>query len=270
MRSCIGVLTAILVWLPLSAYACGDQSDCVVEDRFYRIYIPSDTGADGTLPTLVFAHGYRGTAAGVMKNRALLDWADLEGVAVIAAQSNGPGWDLPYGPRTYDSDGASEESYFEAVLADALEKFPLNKNRIIMSGFSAGGMVTWHLACHRPDLFAGFIPVAGTFWLKPPGHCETPAKSLVHIHGDKDTVVPFEGREIASTHQGSIFDSFALYRSVGLFDGMESLQAEDLFCESERNPQNRVFLFCRYDGGHEFRVRHVTFAWNTLTANSLE
>ena len=260
---------AIVLWPPLFAYGCGDQSDCAVGDRIYRIYNTSYRSSDVELPTLVYAHGYRGTAAGVMRNRALLDWADRERVAVIAAQSDGPGWDLPYGPRTFDSDGAAEEAYFEAVLTDAAKRFSLDTSRIVMSGFSAGGMVTWHLACRRPDLFAGFIPVAGTYWLKPPEHCVTPAKSLVHIHGDKDTVVPFEGRKIASTHQGSIFDSFAMYRSVGLFAREDSLQAEELSCDIERNPENSVFLFCQYDGGHEFRIRHVAFAWKTLNANSM-
>lgn len=266
----IGVIAAILLWLPLSAFGCGSQTDCIVGDRLYRISIPTDEDVGNKLPALVFAHGYRGTAAGVMRNRALLDWAERERVAVIALQSDGPGWDLPHGPRTFDSDGAAEEAYVEAALSDAVRSFPLDPDRIVMSGFSAGGMITWHMACERPDLFAGFIPIAGTYWLKPPEDCQTPVKSLIHIHGDNDTVVPFEGRPIGPTRQGSIFDAFALYRSIGRFEGMEEFQVEDLFCRSEHNSLNRTFQFCWYDGGHEFRVRHVDFAWRSLAESALD
>lgn len=264
------ILAAVVIWLPIAAYGCGDQSDCLLGDRLYRIHIPSDRSPDAGLPALVFAHGYRGTAAGVMKNRSLLNWANQEGVAIIAAQSDGPGWNLPYGPRTFDSDGALEEAYFDAVVSDAAARFRLDLSRTFMSGFSAGGMVTWHIACNRPDLFAGFIPIAGTFWLKPPEDCSKPIKSLLHIHGDKDAVVPFTGREIGTTHQGSILDAFALYRSAGLFSEMEAFEEEGLFCQAERNPENREFLFCRFDGGHEFRVRHLAFAWERLVTHSFE
>jgi polyhydroxybutyrate depolymerase len=270
LKSYLAILAVLVFWVTSSAYGCGDQSDCIVGDRFYRIHVPPASDPATKMPALVFAHGYQGTAAGVMKNQALMNWADREGVAVIAAQSDGPGWDLPYGPRTFDSDGVSEETYFDAVVSDAVAKFPLDRSRIVMSGFSAGGMMTWHLACSRPDLFAGFIPIAGTFWLKPPKSCKRPVKSLIHIHGNMDTVVPFEGRQIDTTHQGSIFDAFALYQSIGLFDGMESLQEAGLFCQAERNPESQQFLFCRFDGGHEFRVHHLAFAWKRLINHSLD
>ena len=46
------------------ALACGPDTDCAVGDRTYRIALPE--GHDGAAPVgaLVWAHGYRGTAAG--------------------------------------------------------------------------------------------------------------------------------------------------------------------------------------------------------------
>lgn len=202
--------------LPAAAFGCGSDSDCRLGERHCRIHIPKQS-ADHAMPALVFAHGFRGSAAGVMKNTAMIRWANDKGVALIALKSAGLDWDIPFAPRTFDSDGHAEEAYVQAVLEDAQKRFGIDRARVIMSGFSAGGMMTWHMACDRPDLFSGYVPMAGTFWLQTPDTCASLLKPLIHIHGDQDDVVPFEGRQIRNTHQGNVFESLDLYRDLGAF-----------------------------------------------------
>ena len=85
-----------LVMLPLSAQAvaCGPDTDCVIGDRTYRIRMPE--GHDGVTPVgaIVFVHGYRGTAAGVMRNKSLMKVASDLGVALIAVTSVGGDWSV--------------------------------------------------------------------------------------------------------------------------------------------------------------------------------
>ena len=53
------------------ALACGPDTDCMLGDRHYRIAMPEGQSTD-PVGAVVFAHGYRGSAAAVMQNFRLI------------------------------------------------------------------------------------------------------------------------------------------------------------------------------------------------------
>lgn len=249
-----------------AASACGPDSDCVLGDRHYRIALPD--GHDGATPVgaIVFAHGYRGSAKGVMRNMFMRRLVSGMGLALIAGKSLDQDWVLPNSPSHADSDGAQEFAYFEAVMQDASQRFPIDRDRVMMSGFSAGGMMVWNMACAHPDLFAGFAPMSGTFWLEPPVACADPAASIVHIHGDADKTVPLAGRQIGPTKQGDVSEALAMYAQFGDF-GPSAVSAQgDLNCRNRVNETGEVLEFCLFAGGHSFRVAFLEYAWQRLEA----
>ena len=263
MKYLIGLF--LLLTAP-AALACGPDSDCPVGDRSYRIVMPE--GHDGSTPVgaLIWSHGYKGSAAGVMRNRGLRRMVSDAGLALIAAQGVNGTWDLPYGPRTFDSTGAAEFAYFDAVIADATANHHIDPDRIIASGFSAGGMMVWNLACSHPAAFAGFIPISGTFWLKPPETCADPVQSIVHIHGDRDRTVPLTGRPIGETKQGEVQHALALYQTFGAFGPATASATETLACQNRTNPTGDVLEFCLFEGGHSFSTRHLAYGIDRLKA----
>lgn len=254
----------LLVALPTAALACGPNSDCPLGARHYRIAMPEGHDGATPVPAIVFAHGFRGSARGVMRNMSLRRLASGLGAALIAVKSDGPGWDLPNGPRTLNSDGSAEFDYFDAVLADAASRFPIDESRIVATGFSAGGMMVWNLACARPSRFAGFVPIAGTFWQKPPASCETPVANVIHIHGDGDKTVPLLGRAIGPTRQGKVPEVLDMYETFGQFGPPRRATYGGLACKEQKNPAGAVLQFCLFSGGHSFRTEHVRHAWDQL------
>lgn len=254
----------LLMILASPALACGPDTDCMLGDRSYRIAMPE--GHDGISPVgaLVWSHGYRGSAKGVMRNGSLRRMVSDAGLALIAMQGVNGSWDLPYGPRTFDSTGAAEFAYFDAVLADAGKRHPIDPDRIIASGFSAGGMMVWYLACSHPDAFAGFIPMSGTFWLKPPDKCTPPVSSIVHIHGDADKTVPLTGRAIGETKQGEVQDSLSMYASFGAFRPVQDSKTAGLACRNQSNTDGEILVFCLFGGGHSFRTEHLRYGIERL------
>ena len=256
----------LLLLFATPAFACGPDSNCVIGDRFYRIAMPE--GHDGKTPVgaLVWVHGYRGTTMGVMRNGNLRRMVSDAGLALIAAQGVNGSWNLPYGPRTFNSTGAAEFTYFNAVLDDAATRFPIDRNRIIAAGFSAGGMMVWNLACSNPDNFAGFIPMSGTFWLKPPKSCVGPASSIVHIHGDADRTVPLRGRTIGKTKQGEVADALAAYSAFGKFGASKPSKSGQLTCQNRDNAKGEILEFCLFPGGHSFRTEYLRYGIKRLRA----
>lgn len=250
--------------IPLSALACGPDTDCALGDRHYRLAMPEGHDGATPVPAIVFAHGYKGSAAGVMRNKSLRRLASELGVALIAGKSVGPGWDLPNNPREIDSTGASEFAYFDAVLSDASERFAIDTERVMATGFSGGGMMVWNLICARSGSFAGFAPIAGTFWLEAPETCTAPVASVVHIHGDADKIVPLDGRVIGQTKQGEVSEALEMYRGFGGFGRSQRADAGDLRCTRQDNDGGQILELCLFSGGHSFKTQHIRYAWERL------
>jgi len=255
-----GLLIAILS-TPLMA--CGADTNCQIGDRHYRIAMPE--GYDGKTPVgaIVFAHGYQGSAAGIMRNKQLRKVASDLGVALIATKGEGGDWDLPNSPHG-NSDGQAELAYYDAVIKDATEKFRIDPKKLMATGFSAGGMMVWNLACFRSDKFAAFAPMAGTFWLEPPKTCKTPVTNIIHIHGTSDRTVPLTGRAIGNTKQGNVFDTLEMYREYGKFGAAQTQQSDNLTCEKRTNAKGNILDFCLFPGKHQFSSKYVKFAWQTF------
>jgi phospholipase/carboxylesterase len=67
------------------------------------------------------------------------------------------------------------------------------EGRALVAGFSQGGMLTFGLALHHPDLFDGAYPIAGWFPLHRVDAIVDPERRYPEIralHGDRDPVVP--------------------------------------------------------------------------------
>jgi len=151
--------------------------------------------------------------------------------------------------------------YVDNVIADATTRFKIDRDRIVVSGFSAGAMLTWTLACERGDDFAGFIPISGTFWAPVPDTCPRPAASIIHIHGDADKTVPLQGRQINQSRQGVVPDALAMYARHGDFGPAQTERIGKLNCDIRRNSAGEILEFCLFSGGHSFRTEYLSQAW---------
>jgi len=264
MRIAFFIRVILALGAAQAAAACGPDSDCVVGERHYRIQWPG--GAPEPAGAIVYAHGYRGSAAGVMRNRALRRLAEAEGLALVALDSRDQDWVIPHAPGHPDTDGAPEFAYVAAVLDDVERRFALDRDRVMAAGFSSGGMLMWTLACEMPGRFAGLVAVAGTFWQRPPDTCASPAASLVHIHGTSDPVVPLAGRAIRETWQGDVGEALAMYRRTGDFRAAEPARIEGMTCEGWRNDAGDILDFCLHPGGHSLRTAYIRAGLERLRA----
>ena len=253
-------------FIPHVASACGSDTKCQIKDRHYFITMPEGHDGKTPVPAILFAHGYQGSGLGISRNPRLRRVASDLGLAFIAVKSKGQSWSLRNSPSGNTRTQDEEMKYFDNVINDITDRFPIDRDRIIMSGASTGGMVTWALACERSDVFAAFIPMSGTFWDPVPRTCKGPVANIVHFHGDKDRTVPLGGRPVAGTHQGSVPQAFEMYRRFGRF-GSESPQSVGaLRCQVSKNSDRNILNFCLYDGGHSFRSDNIKVAWKMLRA----
>jgi polyhydroxybutyrate depolymerase len=211
------LLALCLAAAPARAQACGTpEGECPTADGFYRLALPEDPEG-GSVPALFYLHGWGGSSAGVMKNAAMRKALAARGYALIAPEGDRtvPGrkqrsWGIRNG-RTYARD---DISFIAQVMDDAVQ-YGIDRDRILLTGFSVGGSMVWDTACHAPRTARAYAPIAGAFWESLPEVCQAPV-DMFHTHGWTDRVVPIEGRKVANgtLTQGDVFASLAILRET--------------------------------------------------------
>jgi polyhydroxybutyrate depolymerase len=217
MRLLAATLALCLAALPVGAEPiCGDPAvECPTPAGFYRLALP--TGANGPVPAVIFLHGWGGSSQGVMKNTAMLATLSARGYALIVPEGvkNSP----EYKQRDWSvRDGSDYERDDLAFLAEVLNDTAahgIDRNRVLMTGFSRGGSMVWDVACHLPKAARAYAPIAGAFWEPLPATCAGPV-DLFQTHGWTDKVVPLEGRSVAGGRltQGDAFASLHILRNA--------------------------------------------------------
>jgi polyhydroxybutyrate depolymerase len=127
-------------------------------------------------------------------------------------------------------------------------------------------MMVWYLACHRGDLFAGYVPMSGTFWTPIPESCPGGPVNLIHYHGKEDPVVPLQGRQIKDGRQGNVYDALAMMARVGGYHPVAAAPEDGLDCARQADAAGHRLELCLFTGKHELRVRNITRAWRALVA----
>jgi len=172
--------------------------DGQTKEREFIVHVPE--GASGKVPVLFSLHGANNDFNSGVANYDNLSNTSTEKFIVVYPRGNYHDI-LPIGNnvRGWLSNGQYNEDvkFFEDVIDWLNKNYLIDTDRIYMTGFSNGGMMTYSTA-FTSDKFAGFAAVSGyplnQFHLQHYGNGEWQGSHPVpfmHIHGKADTTVPF-------------------------------------------------------------------------------
>jgi predicted peptidase len=102
------------------------------------------------------------------------------GAVIVAPDCPGNGWTDP-----------KSEQVAMALLEYASRTWPIDRSRVVVTGYSMGGIGTWYLASRHPDWFSAAVPIAG----RPEGVSDIRVP-VYAIHGRRDEVI-----DVAPTEQ---------------------------------------------------------------------
>ena len=163
----------------------------------------STRGSSQKIPLLIYLHGAGGVGDQIekIKDQSMRVWKGLlkfnKGPCIIVAPQ------CQKKTRTGQRGGWIVED-LNLFLQDLKANFPLDSQRIYLTGNSMGGYGTWAWAAHNPEHFAAIAPVVGGIGPRGPKDvtldlAKWAAKlALVPVYafaGAKDKVVPAERSE---------------------------------------------------------------------------
>ncbi len=193
---------------------CGSEAEpCQIDDLAYRVVLPNEPE---NAPSVIFLHGYASTANAAANRTELVDAFTRRGIVFIA-----PDGQVDVGnPKVLDwgvHDGhrwpRDDLTALQKIKEDAIKRFNLNPDRILLTGYSRGGSLVWDKACTDHSFAMAYASASGAFWEPMWRRCDGPVH-MHHSHGYADRTVPFEGREVV--FGGYQFEQGSVMKSVGI------------------------------------------------------
>ena len=149
----------------------------------YLLYTPDPNTTPEPAPLIMFLHGSgeRGNNPDSVKTQGLPKY--------IEQGHNHPAYIVS--PQCPDGQRWTQHLPQLAELLEFLmNAYPVDANRVYLTGLSLGGEGTWALAAAYPQLFAALVPVCGRSY--PDKAPRLKALPVWVFHGAKDDVVPPE------------------------------------------------------------------------------
>lgn len=174
--------------------------------RQYRL---TDLSSGENPPLLVVLHGFGGSSQQMREYLETEETIDLLAEhAPIVAYPDGIG----YGglPRAWNAgkccpmasiDLVDDVGFISRMIDEIAEEQKIDTERVWVAGWSNGGMMAYRLACELSEKISAVIVGAGALMLES---C-VPSRpvNILHIHGEMDTAVPYNG----GTNTGILFPS---------------------------------------------------------------
>jgi len=203
----------------VSAAECGGtEAPCTIQSGDYHYISPTAPPSARGYPVVVMLHGWASSGKAALKNAKAVSPITARGYLFVApnavhAASGKRDWSV----RDGQAPRRDELAFLNDVLDDLQKRTTIDRDRLLLTGFSRGGSMVWNLACETPESFTAYAPVAGGFWDPLPESCAGPVR-LFHTHGWGDATVPLEGRKLGNSGlvQGNIFAGLHIWRETNL------------------------------------------------------
>ncbi|GAW34046.1 alpha/beta hydrolase family protein [Roseovarius sp. A-2] len=162
--------------------ACHAEVPCPLGARSYHVKEPDEWDGTSSLPVLLHFHGWMRQGTLIVKHGRISGATRRRGVLLLAPNGQGKTWD-------FWTDQTDDVAFASAVIEDAAKRYPIDRSRIYVSGYSYGSAMAWRYACESGNGVAALLAVSGT--LRQDETCPEAPGEVRHVHGTSDTVMDF-------------------------------------------------------------------------------
>lgn len=178
------LLLIVLFFLPAMgpSKACHGADACTLDNRSYHLKLPDEWDGETALPVLLHFHGWGRQGDLIVNHQRISGHTRRRGVLLIAPNGQGRTWDF------WNND-SHDLGFAAAVIEDAAKRFPIDRERIYVSGYSYGSAMAWRYACEHGNGVAALLAISGT--LPQTETCVQAPQEVRQVYGYRDSVMRF-------------------------------------------------------------------------------
>ncbi|MCJ8272262.1 MAG: prolyl oligopeptidase family serine peptidase [Psychrosphaera sp.] len=142
----------------------------------YGLHLPKNVDKRKNMPLVVALHyGWEGDAAPLNQGFEFMEWMmspTFKNAIIIAPSSLAASWHAP----------ANTDALLD-LMDDIKETYSINDEKILLTGYSAGGFGTWAIGADHQEEFSAIMPISGAPRYMEPFDVppETPEQMLEHL-----------------------------------------------------------------------------------------
>ncbi len=224
------------------------------DDHDWEVQVPAGYDNTTPVPLVLDLHPYLSNKDFQQTNSEFAQLAETEGFVVVRPNGFRNSWNGGVSCcAPSNSDDKDHVGLLRRIVDETKQKVCIDARRVYVTGHSNGAAMSHRLACEAADVFAAAAPVSFPIGLEELDSC-TPSRpiSVIHFHGDRDTIVPYNGRTIGQLVHPTP-ESFERWSVVDGCTGQptESYAMGDTVCETYTQCDAGVEVtLCTLDSGH--------------------
>jgi polyhydroxybutyrate depolymerase len=168
-------------------------------DRDALVLGPEDWRGVEPLPVVTLLHGFQ--ASGQSQDLLFRLGNQVEDKRFLLILPDGTTdesgrrfWNATDACCDFDDLQPDDSAYLMGLVDELAAAYEgIDQDRVYFTGHSNGGFMSYRMACDHPDRIAAVAPLAGAVWLDPADCAGGDPVSVLHMHGDQDPDVPWDG-----------------------------------------------------------------------------
>ena len=186
-----------------------DRSSIIIgADRPAELFLPEANDSDEPSGILVNLHGYSGDSISQTNYTYLKESALAAGLAYIApdGMKDGSGnrfWNASNACCDFAKTGINDVAYIDGLIEEISNEYNLDTSRIYLFGHSNGHFMSYQYLCTTKNKVAAIAGLAGSMDADP-AQCAGKSANILHIHGDADSTISYQGGALFSQSYPSV------------------------------------------------------------------
>jgi polyhydroxybutyrate depolymerase len=186
-----------------------DRTSIIIgADRPTELFLPSPDNSKELKGILINLHGYSGDSISQTNYTYLKESALAAGLAYLApnGMKDGSGnryWNASNACCDFAKSGVNDVEYIDGLIDEISDSYNLDKSRIYLFGHSNGHFMSYQYLCTSKNQVAAIAGLAGSMDIDP-GQCSGKPANVLHIHGDADATISYEGGFLFSQSYPSV------------------------------------------------------------------